>query len=126
RAQAVLKMVQVREGQNPLVLKKQAEMQDLRTVDDLFEDWQLVNQKRLKYPQIPERVYRKDIAPHIGDFNVDQVTARDIRRVITAINDSGRPTISNDALMYCKQLFNHGIKLDVVGANPASAFQVDD
>lgn len=126
RAQAVLKMVQVREGQNPLVLKKQAEMQELRTVDDLFEDWQLVNQKRLKYPQIPERVYRKDIAPHIGDFNVDQVTARDIRRVITAINDSGRPTISNDALMYCKQLFNHGIKLDVVGANPASAFQVDD
>lgn len=28
--------------------------------------------------------------------------------------------------MYLKQLFNHGIKLDVVGANPASAFNVSD
>lgn len=126
RAEAALKMAQVREGQNPITLKRQAQMQELKTVNDLFEDWQQVNRKRLKHPQIPERVYRKDIAPHIGDYNVDQVTARDIRRIITAINDSGRPTISNDALMYCKQMFNHGIKLDVIGANPASAFQVDD
>jgi integrase len=28
--------------------------------------------------------------------------------------------------MYCKQLFNHGIKLDLLGANPASAFSVTD
>jgi hypothetical protein len=26
--------------------------------------------------------------------------------------------------MHCKQLFNHGIKLDLLGANPASAFSV--
>ncbi len=126
RAEAALKMKQVREGQNPLALKKQSEMQEIKTVNDLFEDWQKDNRKRLKHWNIPERVYRKDIAPLIGELNLDQVTARDIRRIITSINESGRPTISNDALLYCKQLFNHGIKLDVVGANPASAFQVSD
>lgn len=126
RAKAASKMVQVREGQNPLALKKRANEQELVTVDDLFEDWQKTNEKRLKHPGIPARIYQKDIRPHIGDLNLEQITARDIRRVITSINDSGRPTISNDALMYCKQLFNHGIKLDVVGANPASAFQVND
>lgn len=28
--------------------------------------------------------------------------------------------------MYCKQLFNHAVKLDLIGSNPASAFAVDD
>lgn len=126
RAEAAIKMKQVRDGRNPLALKKQSEMQEIKTVNDLFEDWQEDNRKRLKHWNIPERVYRKDIAPLIGELNLDQVTARDIRRIITSINESGRPTISNDALLYCKQLFNHGIKLDVVGANPASAFQVSD
>lgn len=126
RKEAAIKMSLVKSGQNPLALKERAKEESIKTVDDLFVDWQKVNVKRLKHPHIPERVYSKDISPHIGELNLDQVTARDIRRVITAINDSGRPTISNDALMYCKQLFNHGIKLDVVGTNPASAFQVDD
>nr|WP_232772102.1 tyrosine-type recombinase/integrase [Shewanella sp. Actino-trap-3] len=45
---------------------------------------------------------------------------------MNAIAASGRPAIANDALMHCKQLFNHGIKLDLLGANPASAFSVSD
>jgi integrase len=45
---------------------------------------------------------------------------------LNAIAASGRPAIANDALMHCKQLFNHGIKLDLLGANPASAFSVSD
>ena len=126
RLEAALKKRQVREGQNPIALKKRAEEEEIKTVNDLFKDWHEENKNRLKHWKIPERVYQKDISPHIGALNVDQVTARDIRRVIKTINDSGRPTISNDALLYCKQLFNHGIKIDVVGANPASAFQVTD
>lgn len=82
--------------------------------------------KTFKAPSIPARVYRKDIAPIIGEIKLDSINTRDIRRVITSINDSGRPAISNDALGYCKQLFNHCIKLDLLGANPASAFTVTD
>lgn len=126
RAEAAIKMKQFREGLDPLLARKQAEQAEIKTVDDLFADWHLGNINRLKHHEIPERIYRKDIGPHIGTYNVDNVTARDIRAILQAIAASGRPAIANDALMYCKQLFNHGIKLDLLGANPASAFSVSD
>jgi integrase len=126
RADAATKMKQVREGFDPLLQRKRAEQESIKTVNDLFEDWYPTLVKRLKHPSIPKRVYTKDIAPHIGDIPLDKITARDIRTTITAINDSGRPTIANDALGHCKQLFNHGIKLDLLQGNPASAFTVRD
>ncbi|QYJ85841.1 tyrosine-type recombinase/integrase [Shewanella mesophila] len=126
RAEAAIKMKQFRDGLDPLVAKKRAEQAEIKTVDDLFADWHLGNIKRLKHHEIPERIYRKDIAPHIGSFNVDSVRARDIRAVLQAIAATNRPAIANDALMYSKQLFNHGIKLDLLSANPASAFSVTD
>lgn len=126
RVEAALKMKQHREGIDPLLVKKRSQQATIKTVDDLFIDWHQGNMKRLKHPNIPERIYRKDIAPHIGSYNVDSVTAIDIREVLRTIAASDRPTIANDALMYCKQLFNHGIKLDVLAANPASAFSVND
>lgn len=126
RAEAAIKMKQLRDGLDPLIAKKRAKQAEIKTVDDLFADWHLGNINRLKHHEIPERIYRKDIAPHIGTFNVDSVTARDIRAVLQAIAATGRPAIANDALMYCKQLFNHGIKLDLLSANPASAFSVSD
>ncbi|ARD20700.1 tyrosine-type recombinase/integrase [Shewanella japonica] len=126
RLEAATKMKQVREGFDPLLQRKRAEQESIKTVNDLFEDWYPTLVTRLKHPNIPKRVYTKDIAPHIGDIPLDRITARDIRTAITAINDSGRPTIANDALGHCKQLFNHGIKLDLLQGNPASAFTVRD
>lgn len=126
RLEAALKMKQQREGLDPLLAKKRQQQAQIKTIDDLFEDWHLGNIKRLKHPNIPERVYRKDIAPHIGDAKAESITARDIREILRSIVNTGRPAIANDALLYCKQLFNHGIKLDVLGANPASAFSVSD
>lgn len=127
RAEAVMQKKHiVVEKVDPLFLKQRAKQHQLQTIDDLFADWHKGNVKRLKHPNIPERVYRKDIAPHIGTAAPNKVVARDIQRIIESITDSGRPTIANDALLYLKQLFNHGIKLDVVGANPASAFSVSD
>ena len=126
RTAASLKMQQLRQGLDPLVEKARTQQGSIKIVDDLFADWQEGNIKRLKYPSIPARVYRKDIAPIIGEIKLDSVNARDIRQVITSINNSGRPSIANDALAFCKQIFNHGIKLDLLGVNPASAFTVTD
>ncbi|MFA0142618.1 tyrosine-type recombinase/integrase [Vibrio kanaloae] len=126
RLEAATKMKQVREGFDPLLQRKRAEQESIKTVNDLFDDWYPTLVKRLKFPNIPQRIYTKDIAPHIGDIPLDRITARDIRTAITAINDSGRPTIANDALGHCKQLFNHGMKLDLLQGNPASAFTVRD
>ena len=126
RLDAATKMKQLREGADPLIQRQRAEQENIKTVNDLFHDWYPTLVKRLKFPTIPQRIYRKDIAPHIGDLKLDQITARDIRRVINTINDSGRPTIANDALGYSKQLFNHAIKLDLMNYNPASAFTFRD
>lgn len=126
RTEAALKMKQHREGLDPLVAKQRAKHDSIRSVDDLFADWHEGNIKRLKHHLIPFRIYSKDIAPVIGQMQPEAVTARDIRQILRNITESNRPTIANDALLYCKQLFNHGIKLDIVSSNPASAFTVSD
>lgn len=126
KAEAILKKRDIRQGLDPLVIRKRIKEQSIKLVDDLFSDWyenDIV--KRLKHPNIPKRVYTKDMKPLIGDIAIDQVNARDIRKVIQNISYD-RPTIANDALMYMKQMFRHGIKLDLIAHNPASAFTVSD
>jgi len=126
RAKAAEISQQNRNGLDPLLARKRETQIIIKTVDDLFADWYPTLVKRLKHPKIPERVYRKDIAPHIGQASLKKISARDVRAVLQAIVKTNRPTIANDALIYCKQLFNHGIKLDVIDNNPASAFSVSD
>jgi len=116
----------VKKGIDPLVEKNRAKLSKLKIVDELANDWLSQTSKHLKNPQIPQRVYSKDISPKIGKLPVEDVNPRDILDVVRQINESGRPTISNDALTYLKQLFNHAIKLGLVRYNPAIAFNVKD
>lgn len=113
-------------GDDPIAERKLNRPKQLTTVDGLFEDWHKDLVKRLKHPQIPERVYRKDIAPTIGQLSLTKITPIDVRSILQKITDSGRPTISNDALLYMKQLFDHGIKLGLLQSNPAMALKVND
>ncbi|MEI2605289.1 integrase arm-type DNA-binding domain-containing protein [Erwinia aphidicola] len=113
-------------GDDPIAERKLSRPALLTTVNDLFEDWHKELIKRLKYPGIPERVYRKDIAPTISRLALCKVTPIDVRAILQNITESGRPTIANDALLYMKQLFNHGIKLGLIQNNPAAAFKVND
>ena len=126
RYEAAAKKKLGREGLDPLLAKKRAQQESIKTVNDLFDDWYPTLESRLKYPTIPKRIYLKDIAPIIGEYKLDQLTARDIRSVIDKIKKSNRMAVANDALGYCKQLFNHAIKLDLMGLNPASAFTFKD
>ena len=111
---------------DPLAERQREQRSIFNTLDDLAEDWLKDCDKRLQHPSIPRRIYKKDIAPSIGGLTLSQVNPRDIRAVINKITKSERPTIANDALMYCKQLFRHGIKLDLVSSNPAEAFTLSD
>jgi integrase len=118
--------VDVSNGVDPIAEKKRADTPEFNTVNDLAGDWLKECDKRLKHPNIPRRVYTKDIAPTIGELGIDQVNPRDIRAIINKIAESNRPTIANDCLMYCKQLFRHAIKLDLRISNPAEAFTISD
>lgn len=126
RHEASTNKKKIRGGLDPLVAREREKQEDITHVDDLFSAWYLTLEARLKHPEIPKRIYQNDIAPYIGGLKLDQVTGRDISKIIDTINKSGRPSIANDALGYCKQLFNHGIKLDLVANNPASSFTFKD
>ncbi len=116
----------IRNDVDPITQRKKQNSQTLRVVDELAEDWLQECDKRLKNPHIPRQVYRDYISPVIGAFSIDQVTPSDIRVAIHRVVEKGAPTRANDTLMYCKQLFRHGVKLDIVSNNPALAFTVDD
>ncbi len=116
----------VKQNIDPIAEKKRLDNEVIRTVDDLAEDWLKDCERRLKYPNIPRRVYQNDMAPVIGELTIEQVTPRDIRAIIHKIAESDRTTVANDALMYCKQLFRHALKLDLRATNPAEAFTVTD
>lgn len=116
----------VKQGLDPLAEKKRSQLPQFNTVNDVAQDWLKECERHLKNPSIPARVYRKDIAPYIGELGVNQVNSRDILQIIRAINESGRRSIANDALSYCKQLFNHALKLDLVVNNPATPFKDKD
>ncbi len=113
---------QISEGINPIAEKKRDKQAEIKIVDDLFEDWHKDLVKRLKHPNIPKRIYQKEIAPQIGQYTLKRVTPLDIRNIIQIVANSGRPTTANDTLMYCKQLFRHGMKIGVIESNPALAF----
>lgn len=111
---------------DPLAERHRLDKREYNTINDVAEDWLEDCARRLKYPNIPRRVYTKDIAPSIGELGIGQVTSRDIRALIRKITESGRPTVANDALLYCKQLFRHAMKLDLRGSNPAEPFNCSD
>ena len=126
REQAVEAQKAIRSGVDPVEARKREEQVTIRTVRELFSDWHQELEKRLKHPNIPKRVFEKEIAPSIGHLTLDSVTPMDVRAIVRKVASSGRPAIANDALMYLKQLFNHAIKLGLLTYNPAAAFNVND
>ena len=80
--------------------------------------------KEVEISKYPRRVYERDLQSIFGELLLERITPLDIRDTRDKITDSGRPTISNDALMYCKQIFRHGIRLVVMNSNPVDALTV--
>ncbi len=124
RAKCAILKAEIKNGIDPQAEKKRPAIVKIYTADDLAEDWLLDCEKRLKHPNIPRRVYEKNLAPVFGELSLDRITPLDIRAAIEKIVKSNRPTIANDALMYCKQLFRHAIRLNLMTTNPAEAFTV--
>lgn len=115
----------VKKGVDPISEKKRPSSIRIETVNHLAEDWLTTDiEKRLKHPNIPRRVYKKDLAPLFGELKISRVTPMDIRAAIDRLVKDGRPSIANDALMYSKQLFRHAIRLNLITYNPAEAFTV--
>tara|TARA_Y100001937_G_scaffold89915_1_gene121607 strand:+ start:933 stop:2189 length:1257 start_codon:yes stop_codon:yes gene_type:complete len=126
RLRALELRASIKEGIDPIAERNRKSLPQFRTVDDIAKDWLVECERHLKNPQIPRRVYYKEISPLIGELAIDQVSSRDILQIIRLVNQSGRPSIANDALNYCKQLFNHALKLGLLHNNPAVPFTEKD
>ncbi|EGR2438183.1 integrase arm-type DNA-binding domain-containing protein [Shewanella xiamenensis] len=127
RSEAEVFKRDLRQGVDPLIAKQRQKWTGIVSVDDLFEDWYKNDlAPRLKHPNIPARIYRRDIKPVIGELKIQDVTALDVREIIQRVRDSGRPTIANDTLGYMKQLFKHALKLELTANNPAAPFTIND
>lgn len=127
RTEAEVFKRELRQGVDPLIAKQRQKWIGISSVDDLFRDWYTNDLlSRLKHPNIPARIFNKDIKPVIGELKIHDVTALDVREVIHRVRDSGRPTVANDTLGYMKQLFNHAVKLELTANNPASPFTIND
>ena len=116
----------VSEGTDPLTERKREDNHSIQLVDDLAEDWFKECDSRLKHSQIPRQVYRDYIKPSIGEIPLSQISPRDISAIMKKASRKGSPTQTNDALMYCKQLFRHAVKLDLMQINLALPFTTAD
>ncbi|EPN4987720.1 tyrosine-type recombinase/integrase [Vibrio alginolyticus] len=113
------------DGIDPIAEKKRSSSKSILTVNELAEDWLTKDiEPRLKHPQIPRRIFKKEISPSIGELQLERVTTLDIRAILEKIALSNRPSISNDALMYSKQLFTHAISLGLMQSNPAASLSI--
>lgn len=126
KAEAAIIKANAKNGIDPLAERQKANLVKISTIDDLFNDWYTDRCKRLKHPEIPKRIYEKEIRPLIGLQLIEDVSARSIRDILKRVEQSGRPATANDTLMYLKQMFNHACKLDLARSNPASPFSVAD
>lgn len=81
REQVVETQKAIRSGTDPIVERRGEEQVTISTVQDLFDDWYQDLEKRLKHPNIPKRVFERDIAPAIGSLTLDNVTPMDVRAI---------------------------------------------
>ena len=117
---------EARKGNDPIFQRKRAKQINL-TVHQVAGRWWLEDKKeKVKHPEIPMRVFKKDIAPVIGNYSIQDVSPMDIEEVLKNIRSSGRPTIANDALRYCKEIFQYAVKRGLRNINPAVSLTTDD
>ncbi len=124
--EAAKKVQLVTEGKDPKQQVKDNVEQSVFTVTVLAEQWLKWKSPRVANPQIPQRILKNDILPIIGTMSVTDVQSGDVLDLVEGIFQSGRPTIANDALGYCKQLFKYAVKKNHIKFNPALAISQED
>lgn len=67
-----------------------------------------------------ERLINAELIPAWGRTPAKAITRRDVRALLDGIVDRGSPVMANRALALISGIFKHGIKRDIVDANPAT------
>ncbi len=131
--QASLKTLEIKEGlkagEDPKVAKrieKAIGKQEINNMDELAAEWIKFKKKNIKTWWRNERYYQKDIGPKIGLMRPDQVTSLHVKKLVEDVAVPGRMTVANDVLQFAKELFDYGIRLNLMQFNPARVFTCKD
>jgi integrase len=119
------------EDYDPAAEKSKISQQSIKVVNDLWRDFFERKSKKIKHTDIVESLYRREIMPVIGHVKLDKIEPLDIRHIIERIAQGydihkPRPTVANKTLFLLTQLFNHGVKLNLIKFNPSSSFTAQD
>lgn len=107
--------------------KKRNDAQRPSTTAALADEWHAREiAPKVKHPNVVERVIRVHIKPVLGSYPADEVSGRDIARLLDRIVDSGAPSVANDALRYMRRMFAFGIKREWLKFDPTTGFTLAD
>lgn len=81
---------------------------------------------RWKHPNIVRSRIERDIKPNIGNLLLTDVRPSHIDAMLKAIVKRGAPTVATDVLRWIKRMFDYAVKREMVGINPAAAFDPSD
>ncbi|GAA4894406.1 site-specific integrase [Ferrimonas pelagia] len=115
--------IDVRQGKDPALTNPYTAIRAFETLDSVFDEWIAIKAQHIQTPSIPTRIYKKELKPALGDRNPNDITPHELLKVLQKITQSGRPTISNDALSIARQIFDHAMIMGLCERNPASCLR---
>lgn len=128
---ARLRLAIKRDGLDPVQERRQTHQNPFNTLDDLYADYHEMRKREIASHQKERSLYDREISWRIGKVELNKIRPVAISEILRDIahgynQHPPRPTISNDVMRLLKRIFDHGIKLDVLQFNPASAFTPRD
>ncbi|WP_458734177.1 tyrosine-type recombinase/integrase [Zobellella taiwanensis] len=125
---ARLRIAIKREGADPVQEREKVNKNPFKTLNDLYADYYEVRKKEISSHEKEKSLYEREIGRRIGKMELNKISPVDISKILRDVANGyddhlPRPTISNDLMRLLKNLFDHGITLNVTRNNPASPFR---
>lgn len=116
----------LKEGSDPgahLVIERKDERK-APTVADLSQEYlEKWSKPRKRSWATDKRIIEKDVLPGWGRRKAQDITRRDVIRLLDHIVDRGAPIMANRTLAVIRKMFNFAVGRDIVLASPCAAIQ---
>jgi integrase len=89
-------------------------------VEEYIERWAKARKKSWK---VDRRILYKDVLPQWGRRKAQDITRRDVIRLLDNIVDRGAPIIANRTLAVIRKMFNFAVNRDIIPTSPCIGIQ---
>jgi integrase len=76
--------------------------------------------KRLKHPEVIERVIRNYLNPKLGKLHISDIKPAHITLTIESIINAGAPSVANDARRHLREIFSYAVMRGDLEISPAA------